>query len=138
MLEGDKDAFITIYHTNYRALFQYGFTLTKDKDLTKDCLQELFLEIWNTRGSINKEVADIKSYLFTWFRRKISRTIYINNRNRSVEQHIEQGENEQASYEDLLIAFQTTERKKAKLVEKCCHSRVITLSFPRNHLVIPA
>ena len=74
MVKGDKEAFLAIYHNHYRALFYYGFSLTADRELTKDCIQELFLDIWNTRPTLNKEVENIQSYLFTWLRRKISRT----------------------------------------------------------------
>ncbi len=75
MVEGDKNAFLTIYQNYYSHLFQYGFSLTLDRELTKDSIQELFLEIWNTRTSLNKEVQNVRSYLFTWLRRKISRTL---------------------------------------------------------------
>jgi RNA polymerase sigma-70 factor (ECF subfamily) len=115
MLEGDKNAFLTIYNNFYTSLFQYGFGLTKDKELTKDCIQELFLEIWNTRSSINKNVIDVKSYLFTWLRRKISRTLSIQTRKRSGENKRENCDAHESSYEELLIAFQGTENKKEKL-----------------------
>ncbi len=114
MLEGDKTAFFSIYKEYYTSLFQYGFSLTRDKELSKDCIQEMYLELWNTRLTLNNNVADVKAYLFTWLRRKISRTITIRNREKL-------GENsaitdiEECSYEDLLIAFQSTEKRKRKL-----------------------
>jgi RNA polymerase sigma-70 factor (ECF subfamily) len=48
MAGGDKDAFLALYESHYQALFCYGFSLSKDKELTKDCIQELFLEkrVW--------------------------------------------------------------------------------------------
>jgi len=115
MLEGDKNAFLSIYHNYYTSLFKYGFSLTGDKELTKDCIQELFLEIWNTRSSVNKTVLDVRSYLFTWLRRKISRTLSIRTREKSGEDQREIFDVEESSYEELLIAFQGTEDKKEKL-----------------------
>ena len=72
MVGGDQNAFLTIYQNHYQSLFSYGLSITGDKELTKDCIQELFLEIWKTRLTLNKEVDNIRSYLFTWLRRKIS------------------------------------------------------------------
>lgn len=115
MINGDKDAFLTVYHNYYRSLFYYGFSLTADRELTKDCIQELFLEIWNTRLTLNKEVVNIKSYLFTWLRRKISRSQSRLQKEKSYEQSVEANDNENFSYEDLLIAFQQTEEKKEHL-----------------------
>jgi len=76
MAGGDQNAFLTIYQNNYQALFSYGFSITTDKELTKDCIQELFLEIWKTRDTLNTDVNNVQSYLFTWLRRKISYALF--------------------------------------------------------------
>lgn len=115
MINGDKEAFLAIYHNHYRALFYYGFSLTADRELTKDCIQELFLDIWNTRPTLNKEVENVQSYLFTWLRRKISRTQSRLSKEKSYEQSVEVNETKEFSYEELLIAFQQTEEKKEQL-----------------------
>ncbi len=115
MKEGNKNAFLNIYQENYNILFSYGFSLTRDKELTKDCIQEMFLEIWNTRDSINNDVQNICSYLCTWLRRKISRIQARIIKERYTEQFLDDCENNETSYEELLIAFQETEEKKEKL-----------------------
>jgi RNA polymerase sigma factor (sigma-70 family) len=115
MIDGDKEAFMTLYKSHYQALFCYGFSMSTSRELTKDCIQELFLEMWNTRLSLNKEVKNVKSYLFTWLRRKISREL-----SRLAKENCAEGLDEefpviQSSYEELLIAFQESEEKKEKL-----------------------
>lgn len=115
MKEGNKDAFLTIYHENYNILFSYGFSLCCDKELTKDCIQEMFLEIWKTRVSINQDVQNVRSYLCTWLRRKISRTHSRTIKERSSEEFSENYENNELPYEEVLIAFQDTAEKKEKL-----------------------
>lgn len=110
MKEGNKNAFLIIYKENYNILFSYGFSLTCDKELTKDCLQEMFLELWNTRTSLNADVQNVNSYLRTWLRRKISRLQSAISKERSEPSQIVE-----LSYEDLLIAFQENEEKKKKL-----------------------
>ncbi len=115
MKGGNKNAFLSIYHENYNILFSYGFSLTCDKELTKDCIQEMFLEIWNTRVSINKDVENVSSYLCTWLRRKISRIQSRIIKKRSFEEFSKNFEHNEPSYEEMLIAFQETEEKKEKL-----------------------
>jgi RNA polymerase sigma-70 factor (ECF subfamily) len=115
MTEGDKESFLVIYHSYYQALFCYGFSLSVDRALTKDCIQELFVELWNTRSSLNKEVKNVRSYLFTWLRRKISRELSRLGKETAISETIEAPSLIQSSYEDLLIAFQQTEEKKEQL-----------------------
>jgi RNA polymerase sigma factor (sigma-70 family) len=115
MAGGDKEAFMTLYRSHYQALFCYGFSLSTDRELTKDCIQELFLEIWNTRPSLNKDVKNVQSYLFTWLRRKISRELSrLAKEQFSDEMRVEFPFIE-SSYEELLIAFQQSEEKKEQL-----------------------
>ena len=116
MKEGNKNAFLNIYQENYNALFAYGFALSRDKELTKDCIQEMFLEIWNTRTSINKEVLNVRTYLCTWLRRKMSRIQSKTIKEKSFEQYSNGCEHHELSYEELLIAFQETEEKKERLL----------------------
>ena len=115
MIKGDRAAFLAIYQRHYQALFSYGFSLTADRELTKDCLQELFLEIWNTRVALNKEVDNIRSYLFTWLRRKINKEFDRLKKEKLNDQISEDFEVTQASYEELLVAFQQSEEKKEGL-----------------------
>ncbi|HUZ61510.1 MAG TPA: sigma-70 family RNA polymerase sigma factor [Hanamia sp.] len=114
IIEGGKNAFLIVYKDNYHSLFSYGFSLCSDKELTKDCIQEMFIEIWNTRKTINPEVQNVRTYLCTWLRRKINRA-----QSRAKQSFFKESstcfEYEEKSYEELLIAFQETEEKKEKL-----------------------
>ncbi len=115
IISGDKEAFLTIYHKYYRILFCYGFSLCADRELTKDCIQELFLDIWNKRSTLNPEVENIQSYLFTWLRRKISRKQLRLSKDRNYQHSLEGNQDSEFCYEELLIAFQQTEEKKEQL-----------------------
>jgi len=137
MAEGDRGSFLLLYHTNYQALFSYGFSLSVDRELTKDCIQELFVEIWSTRSSLNKDVTNVRSYLFTWLRRKMSRELSRLAKESVFIEATEGSELIQASYEELLIAFQQSDEKKeqlrlalAKLTRK--QLEIIKLKFFEN------
>ena len=121
MKEGSKTAFLNIYHENYNILFSYGFSLTCDKEITKDCIQDMFLEIWNTRISINSDVQNVRSYLCTWLRRKISRVQSKISKERYSKSCFEEPDRNISSYETLLIAFQDDEEKKERLMRALSH-----------------
>ena len=121
MKEGSKTAFLNIYRENYNILFSYGFSLTCDKEITKDCIQDMFLEIWNTRISINCDVQNVRSYLCTWLRRKISRSQSKSIKEKYSERCSDEIDHITYSYETLLIAYQDNEEKKERLVKALSH-----------------
>jgi RNA polymerase sigma factor (sigma-70 family) len=70
----DKWAFETLLARFYQPLFQYGSKLTTDTELIKDCLQDLFLDIWEKRKKTS-ELDSVKAYLFMAFRNNLRRRI---------------------------------------------------------------
>jgi len=72
--EGDADAFGLIIKTFYQDLYNYSSRFTKNTELIKDCLQELFLTLWKNRGTINN-TASVKNYLLKSMRRKLYKEI---------------------------------------------------------------
>lgn len=71
---GDKSAFAEIAEWNYTALYHYGTRFTTDRDLIKDCIQDLFLEVWEKRESLTYIIA-IKPYLFQSLRNNLIRRV---------------------------------------------------------------
>jgi RNA polymerase sigma factor (sigma-70 family) len=67
---GNRQAFAAIYKKYYYILYNYGFHLVPDKELVRDCLQDLFFYLWENKERI-VEPNSIKSYLFTAFKRKL-------------------------------------------------------------------
>lgn len=68
--DGDNIAFGEIATKNYRTLYHYGMKLVHDRDFIEDCLQDLFLQLWEKRRQIN-DTDSIKFYLLKSFRNKI-------------------------------------------------------------------
>ncbi|MEX0771751.1 MAG: sigma-70 family RNA polymerase sigma factor [Balneolales bacterium] len=71
---GNKDAFTQLYTLYYRQLYNYGYKIAPNEELIKDCIQELFLAMWNQRETEN-EIHSMRSYLITAMRRIILRQI---------------------------------------------------------------
>jgi RNA polymerase sigma factor (sigma-70 family) len=70
MKEGNEFAFREIFDSYVNLLFQYGITITRDRELVKDCVQELFIIIWTNRRSI-AFARSVKYYMFFSLRRLI-------------------------------------------------------------------
>ncbi|GAB3970286.1 sigma-70 family RNA polymerase sigma factor [Spirosoma terrae] len=72
--EGQTDAFQALVQHFYRELHFYGSRFTRDSDLLKDCLQDLFLDLWTYRSKII-QTNYIRPYLYKSLRRKIYREL---------------------------------------------------------------
>ncbi|MFA6083867.1 RNA polymerase sigma factor [Mucilaginibacter sp.] len=70
--EGDSLAYTKLVETYSRSLYDYGYRIVPDKDFIKDCLQDVFMELWNRRIRIN-DTASVKNYLFKAIRLRIFR-----------------------------------------------------------------
>ena len=66
---GDKDAFGELFKRHYSALFQYGAKLCQDRTIVEDCIQELFIELWQNKPAT--AVRSVKAYLLTSVKYKL-------------------------------------------------------------------
>ena len=66
--KGNELALSMLYKKYVQRLYDYGMNTCKDRDLVLDCLQELFLRLWNKRESVS-EITAVKPYLYKSFRR---------------------------------------------------------------------
>lgn len=112
----DITAFTQLYTDYYQFLFASGFRQCGDKEVTKDCLHDMFLEIWNSRESL-PEVEHAGSYLKTFLHRKILRAIPKEHNLSDV------GSTEEIvnSYEHLLVQHQADAAVKEKLQQAIKH-----------------
>ncbi|PWK75377.1 RNA polymerase sigma factor (sigma-70 family) [Mucilaginibacter oryzae] len=69
---GDESAYTKLMKAYSKTLFNYGFRICQDKDFLKDCIQDVFLELWNRRLKISSTPA-VKYYLFKALRLRIFR-----------------------------------------------------------------
>lgn len=76
---GDRDAFKTIYNEFIDALYSYGSRITNDKDLVKDSIQDLFLDIY-TYGSTLRQPELLEFYLYKSLKRQIIRKLLEKNK----------------------------------------------------------
>jgi len=72
--EGDKAALEYIYRDHAVVLLKYGRKFMPDAQLVEDCIQDLFIELWDARQRISA-TDSIRKYLFVSLRRKIVKTL---------------------------------------------------------------
>lgn len=79
---GDIDAFDSLYHQYHGMVYANVFKLTRDENITKDILQEVFISLWEKRSMIDPD-KDVAGWLFvvsynkalTWLKRSLRTTI---------------------------------------------------------------
>ncbi len=71
-LKGDNQVLSLIYLHHSNALFDYGCRFTVDKDLVKDCIQEVFCTLIRTRKNLS-ETDNVRLYLLKSLKRRIIR-----------------------------------------------------------------
>lgn len=80
---GDETALLVIYKHHWKRLFVSAFNVLKDRSACEDILQEIFLQLW-----IRRETLDIKTslsaYLYAATRYQVFRTI----RTKPVAEHV--------------------------------------------------
>jgi len=73
-LKGDNQVLSLIYLQHSNALFDYGCRFTIDKDLVKDCIQEVFCTLMRTRKNLS-ETDNVRLYLLKSLKRRIIREL---------------------------------------------------------------
>jgi RNA polymerase sigma factor (sigma-70 family) len=108
---------LVIYNTFYVGLVNYGIKLTGDRDLTKDCITQILLRLWDKKMEL-PDVENIRAYLTTCLRNelltelKTKKLRKIKHQGLLKEMHVLE-----APYEELLIQRQQNLIVKQKL--KC-------------------
>lgn len=74
MKEGSVHAFESLYDRYFAILFAYGLQFCADRALVKDCLQELFVDLFQRRSRLS-DVRKVKQYLFVSFRHCLLRQV---------------------------------------------------------------
>lgn len=133
---GDVDAYALIYQKYFFVLFNYGKKISQDHELIKDCIQELFIKIWNNRDNL-AETTSIKYYLFTSLKRKLLDVL----RKPQLDLVTDQGEYSEDSFDILELADYTDEQTSSPQRDKVIKAltllsqhqqKLLDLKFQKN------
>ncbi len=112
---GNPQALGSLFENYYSILYNYCFTICHDAELTKDCIQELFIYLWEKQENLS-EVKSVRAYLLTSLRRLVFKNL--DKRKTELERNTEI-KNDQLSVvfsaEDLIIFQEIDEQRKQNL-----------------------
>ncbi len=112
--DGHVGAFRFIYIQHFNLIFAYGCRITENSELVKDCIQDLFIELWKSRNISGTK--SIKFYLFRALRWKIYRKLEQRKRFLQMDEDNSRFKMDfDQPYETILIQDQTSEIDKMKL-----------------------
>jgi RNA polymerase sigma factor (sigma-70 family) len=112
--KGNATALESIYQLYSNPLYNYGSKFTRDKELVKECIQELFVHIWSKKEGLG-DPKDVKNYLFKSFRHLIFK------KTTALHQHIDIDTAENYVFEaslnmeETMISFENDEAIKEQL-----------------------
>ena len=71
---GDREAFGILYHRYFSFLIQSSLRISSDQELVKDCIHDLFLEMWNKKINLGLPKS-VRAYFYISIQRKIIRQL---------------------------------------------------------------
>jgi len=108
-----RQEFEKLFLKHFPALFTHGFHLSGNRELTKDLIQSLFLELWEKQIPLDS-IEHWNAYLKKSLYRKIVREL---KQNKLISSDLDASLAlpPEPSYEELLINFQTESFRKRKV-----------------------
>lgn len=104
-----------LYAENYVALMNYGLQLFHNRELVRDAVVQVLLNLWNKREKL-PDVQNVRSYLITCIRREVGERL---EKERARQKHDSESllnyDIHELSYEDYLIQNQSNQELKQKL-----------------------
>lgn len=112
---GDREGMYTCFMLFYDDFYRLGLHWYKNPDLVKECIHNLFLELWKSWGDRN-HVTNKKQYVLTVYKRLSHKTFLAYTHTTTIA-HEPDGlqTDRELPYEDLLIASQTEAHRMEQL-----------------------
>ncbi|AXY74811.1 sigma-70 family RNA polymerase sigma factor [Paraflavitalea soli] len=128
--QNDEQALAALMKKYYASLKSYGIRFTQDEALVKDCIQEVFISLWQRRDNITT-VLSLKYYLLRAVKNKVLKSLHQKELQADMTE-LQDRYNffQEFSVERLIIEKQVSEEKAAAL------RKTLSQLSPRQHEVI--
>ncbi len=73
-IDGDNEAYEWLYRTYVEGLYRYGLRFTREGEVVKDCIQELFTTIYKNRKKLSLK-GSVRVYLMVALRNNLVRAL---------------------------------------------------------------
>ena len=114
--EGNKQAFDSLFFKYYNPLFRYAFTISKNKFIAEDSVQQVFIKIWNNTSILSPEIT-VGKILFSFTHNQIIDEI--------------RKENTRKKYQDSFANIQETSIYESKDEDKLRSMAIIESAIDR-------
>ena len=113
---GSSQALEYIYRSNIKSLFNYGMKIYPVNEVIEDCIQELFIDLWNQKSRLS-HTDNIHFYLIKAIRQKVIRHLEATKRyKKRVHEHTyDSGISVSLPYESQIIDEHINSENKKKL-----------------------
>lgn len=134
---GNQEYLGIIFKTYYEELFLYGVKILGGQEATRECIQELFIKLWEKRRSIGKAYSP-KGYLFKMFRNLLIDKLRASSKSGTIPFQSDHQNGYQASMEEIMVSKEKNRNQKQQIqqaIEKLnpLQQEIIYLKF-YNHL----
>lgn len=131
--KGNDIAFSTLYKKYVQSLFNYGMHIHPNRDLIKDCIQELFIKFWEKRESLGS-IEKVSFYLFRSFKNLLFHKIEISSKKSPLTQDFMDQMASELPVENLYINSEMVDQRIIRLKKAVLHltdrqREVILLKF---------
>ncbi|MGZ5133667.1 MAG: RNA polymerase sigma factor [Flavitalea sp.] len=111
----DEKALALLMQEYYSAIYNYAFKFSKDTALVADCIQEVFISLWQRRETATT-ILSIKYYLLRAVKNKILKALH-SNRRKAEHENTQHGYEflQEFSIEKQIIENQISEEKAERL-----------------------
>lgn len=128
--QSDEHAFAKLMRKYYTDLYSYGIRFTTDEALVKDCIQEVFISLWQRRENATAILA-LKYYLLRAMKNKVLKSLHRKELKTDIADWQEEYEFlQEFSVERLIIERQVSEERAIIL------RRTLSQLSQRQHEVI--
>ncbi|WP_148561769.1 RNA polymerase sigma factor [Pontibacter korlensis] len=110
--EGSEADFTLIYRRYAPVMLRYGHRIAPDRDLVKDCIQQVFFQIWKSRENLSNPPS-VKNYLLKAFRCELGKKASFKSKHEPISNDNQVGT--ESSHEVMLINSQSLELNRQKL-----------------------
>ncbi len=134
--KGDDKAFSNLYDQYIESLMGFGIHFSRDIDLLKDCIHDLFLDLYKYRKQLS-DTDNIKFYLFCSLKRKIHSELSKKSIFNSDQVLVESDLQIEPAYEDFIIEreikLKNSEILKSAVNKLTAHQKeALFLKFEQN------
>lgn len=113
-VEGDHSSYRRLFKEYYKGLYGYGLKLRNDPQLVEDCIQELFINIWERREDL-RHITSPNVYLYVSLRRNILSQKKKESRLQEIARESNENFDIHFGIEELLIKNESKKEQKEEL-----------------------